>query len=162
LLRRIWPERGPMTPAELVEHLDANTVRPGWTNAWTAPVRARMDMMSTGVRTPVGLRVVAADPARLDALGAAAEASGDSALALGAYQGCLAIGGRRVEAVRAALEGRPPPCVGLLTALRTAVSPVLISRFEHTAGDDAGGSSVCRTLARVDIEARVAGRDPGS
>ena len=43
----------------------------------------------------------------------------------------------RCKAVRAALEGRPPPCVGLLTALRTAVSPVLISRFEHTAGDDA-------------------------
>jgi hypothetical protein len=41
-----------------------------------------------------------------------------------------------LKAVRAALEGRPPPCVGLLTALRTAVSPVLISRFEHTVGDD--------------------------
>ena len=33
------------------------------------PARARMDMMSTGVRTPVGIRIVAADPARLDALG---------------------------------------------------------------------------------------------
>ena len=32
----------------------AATRLPGWTNAWTAPVRARMDMMSTGVRTPVG------------------------------------------------------------------------------------------------------------
>jgi hypothetical protein len=42
-----------------------------------------------------------------------------------------------LKAVRAALEGRPPPCVGLLTALRTAVSPVLISRLEHIAGDDA-------------------------
>lgn len=42
-----------------------------------------------------------------------------------------------LAAVRAALEGRPPPCVGVLTALRTAVSPVLISRFEHTVGDDA-------------------------
>jgi hypothetical protein len=42
-----------------------------------------------------------------------------------------------LKAVRAALEGRPPPCVGLLTALRTAVSPVVISRFEHIAGDDA-------------------------
>lgn len=42
-----------------------------------------------------------------------------------------------LKAVRAALEGRPPPCVGLLTALRTAVSPVLISRLEHTVGDDA-------------------------
>ena len=75
LLRRIWPEREPMTTAELVGHLDAHTVRPGWTNAWTAPVRARMDMMSTGVRTPVGLRVVAADPVKLDALGAALEAA---------------------------------------------------------------------------------------
>jgi Cu(I)/Ag(I) efflux system membrane protein CusA/SilA len=75
LLRRIWPEREPMTPDELVGNLDAHTVRPGWTNAWTAPVRARMDMMSTGVRTPVGVRVVAADPARLDALGAAVEAA---------------------------------------------------------------------------------------
>ena len=75
LLRRIWPERAPMTTDELVEHLDAHMYRPGWTNAWTAPVRARMDMMSTGVRTPVGVRVVAADPARLDALGGAVEAA---------------------------------------------------------------------------------------
>jgi len=75
VLRRIWPEREPMTTDELVEHLDAHTVRPGWTNAWTAPVRARMDMMSTGVRTPVGVRVVAPDPARLAALGGAVEAA---------------------------------------------------------------------------------------
>ncbi len=75
LLRRIWPERAPMTTDELVEHLDARVYRPGWANAWTAPVRARMDMMSTGVRTPVGVRIVAADPARLDALGGAVEAA---------------------------------------------------------------------------------------
>ena len=48
---------------------------PGWTNAWTAPVRARIDMMATGVRTPVGIRVVAGTPARLDALGAAVRAA---------------------------------------------------------------------------------------
>jgi Cu(I)/Ag(I) efflux system membrane protein CusA/SilA len=75
VLRRIWPERAPMTADELVEHLDAHTYRPGWTNAWTAPVRARMDMMSTGVQTPVGVRVVAADAARLDAIGATVEAA---------------------------------------------------------------------------------------
>ncbi|HEY7372204.1 MAG TPA: efflux RND transporter permease subunit, partial [Polyangia bacterium] len=75
LLRRLWPEHKPMTTDELVEHLDTHTIRPGWTNAWTAPVRARMDMMSTGVRTPVGVRVVAADPARLAVLGAAVEAT---------------------------------------------------------------------------------------
>jgi Cu(I)/Ag(I) efflux system membrane protein CusA/SilA len=75
-LRRIlglaWPEETPETTAELVEKLDKATRLPGWTSAWTAPARARMDMMSTdGVRTPVGIRVVAADPARLDAVGTA-------------------------------------------------------------------------------------------
>ena len=39
-----------------------------------------------------------------------------------------------LRAVRAALEGRPPPCVGLFTALRRAVAPVVISRVEHTIG----------------------------
>jgi hypothetical protein len=42
-----------------------------------------------------------------------------------------------LKAVRAALEGRPPPCVGLVTALRSAVAPVVISRVEHTLGDGA-------------------------
>jgi copper/silver efflux system protein len=68
-----WPEQAPATLTELVEELDRATRLPGWTGAWTAPVRARMDMMSTGVRTPVGIRIVAADPARLDALGAAVQ-----------------------------------------------------------------------------------------
>jgi Cu(I)/Ag(I) efflux system membrane protein CusA/SilA len=73
LFRPIWPERSPRTTAELVEELDRATKLPGWTNAWTTPVRARMDMLSTGVRTPVGLRIVAADTARLDALGEAVQ-----------------------------------------------------------------------------------------
>jgi murein DD-endopeptidase MepM/ murein hydrolase activator NlpD len=50
-----------------------------------------------------------------------------------------------LRAVRAALEGRAPPCVGLATALRSAVAPVVISRIEHTIGDAAsiavGGSA---------------------
>ena len=48
------PRATPMTTAELIDSLDKTTRVPGWTNAWTAPVRARMDMMATGVRTPVG------------------------------------------------------------------------------------------------------------
>lgn len=67
----VWPEETPASTAELVESLDRATRLPGWTGAWTAPARARMDMMSTGVRTPVGIRVVAADPARLLELGTA-------------------------------------------------------------------------------------------
>jgi copper/silver efflux system protein len=67
----VWPEKTVSTTVELVERLDRATRLPGWTSAWTAPVRARMDMMSTGIRTPVGIRIVAANSARLDSLGAA-------------------------------------------------------------------------------------------
>jgi copper/silver efflux system protein len=68
-LGMIWPERTTPTTADLVDKLDRATRLPGWVSAWTAPARARMDMMATGVRTPIGIRIVAADPTRLDALG---------------------------------------------------------------------------------------------
>jgi Cu(I)/Ag(I) efflux system membrane protein CusA/SilA len=66
-----WPEQQARTTRELVERLDAATRLPGWVSAWTTPARARLDMLATGVRTPVGLRIVAADGARLAALGGA-------------------------------------------------------------------------------------------
>ena len=70
-LSLVWPERRPLTTAELVERLERATRLPGWVGAWTAPARARLDMMATGFRTPVGLRIVAPTAERLDALGAA-------------------------------------------------------------------------------------------
>jgi Cu(I)/Ag(I) efflux system membrane protein CusA/SilA len=71
LLGLVWPAESPPTTAELIDRLDKATRLPGWVNAWTAPARGRMDMMATGFRTPVGLRIVAATPERLDAIGAA-------------------------------------------------------------------------------------------
>jgi hypothetical protein len=47
-----------------------------------------------------------------------------------------------LRAVRAALEGRPLPCVSLVTALRAAVAPVLVTRMEHTVGDAASPFSL--------------------
>src|SRR4029079_7224280 len=70
VLRVFWPDATPRTNAELIEELDKAASLPGWRSAWTAPARARMDMMATGVRTPVGVRVVSPDPQRLEALGA--------------------------------------------------------------------------------------------
>jgi Cu(I)/Ag(I) efflux system membrane protein CusA/SilA len=75
VLRLVWPEMTPRTTAELVLELDRAVRLPGWTSAWTAPARARMDMMATGVRTPVGIRLVSRDPARLDRLGTAVRAA---------------------------------------------------------------------------------------
>jgi Cu(I)/Ag(I) efflux system membrane protein CusA/SilA len=73
-LALLWPEQAQETTSELTDKLDRATRTPGWASAWTAPARARMDMMSTGgVRTPVGIRIVAANPARLDAVGTAVQ-----------------------------------------------------------------------------------------
>jgi Cu(I)/Ag(I) efflux system membrane protein CusA/SilA len=71
LLRLLWPEETPRTTKELVDKLDQTARLPGWQSAWTAPARARMDMMATGVRTPVGIRIVSGDPKRLDIVGTA-------------------------------------------------------------------------------------------
>jgi Cu(I)/Ag(I) efflux system membrane protein CusA/SilA len=73
-LQRVWPERTPYSTAELVEQLDHAVQRIGWVNAWTAPARGRMDMLSTGVRTPIGVRIIAKDTARLAELCAAVRA----------------------------------------------------------------------------------------
>jgi Cu(I)/Ag(I) efflux system membrane protein CusA/SilA len=70
VLALAWPDATPLSVPELVDALDRDVRRPGWTAAWTAPARARMDMMATGVRTPVGVRVSAANPERLAALSA--------------------------------------------------------------------------------------------
>jgi copper/silver efflux system protein len=62
-----WPR--PRTVEDLVEQMNRELATVGWTNAWTAPVRARTDMLTTGIRTPVGVRIFAGDPARIDDIG---------------------------------------------------------------------------------------------
>jgi Cu(I)/Ag(I) efflux system membrane protein CusA/SilA len=50
-----------MTPAKLEAELDATVRLPGVANAWTMPIKARTDMLSTGIRTPVGVKVFGPD-----------------------------------------------------------------------------------------------------
>ncbi|MBI2963422.1 MAG: efflux RND transporter permease subunit [Deltaproteobacteria bacterium] len=57
-LGRIWPERRRITPEELVEEMDRAMQIPGVANAWTMPIKARTDMLSTGIRTPIGIKVL--------------------------------------------------------------------------------------------------------
>ena len=58
-LRPLWRDR--ITEEELVEEMDASLKLPGISNAWTMPIRGRLDMLSTGIRTPVGIKVSGAD-----------------------------------------------------------------------------------------------------
>ncbi len=55
LLRHFTPDT--ISPEELVAQLDAALKLPGVSNAWTMPIKARIDMLSTGMRTPVGLKI---------------------------------------------------------------------------------------------------------
>jgi Cu(I)/Ag(I) efflux system membrane protein CusA/SilA len=50
-----------MTPEKLVKELDAAIQFPGVTNAWTMPIKTRIDMLSTGIKTPVGIKLLGAD-----------------------------------------------------------------------------------------------------
>ncbi len=54
-----WPEG--MTPEKLVDKMDAAIKIPGVTNAWTMPIKTRIDMLSTGIKTPVGIKVAGPD-----------------------------------------------------------------------------------------------------
>jgi Cu(I)/Ag(I) efflux system membrane protein CusA/SilA len=58
-----------MTPDKLVEELDAAIKIPGLTNAWTMPIKTRIDMLSTGIKTPVGIKIAGPDLNVLQKLG---------------------------------------------------------------------------------------------
>ena len=64
-----------MTMDRLVDELDSALQMPGVTNAWTMPIKARIDMLSTGIRTPVGIKVFGKDLATLEKVALDVEAS---------------------------------------------------------------------------------------
>jgi Cu(I)/Ag(I) efflux system membrane protein CusA/SilA len=59
LFSRITPEH--ITIEELQNEMDAKLRFPGIPNIWTMPIKNRIDMLSTGVRTPIGIKVLGAD-----------------------------------------------------------------------------------------------------
>jgi Cu(I)/Ag(I) efflux system membrane protein CusA/SilA len=64
-----------MTPDQLVEALDRAVKVPGLTNVWVPPIRNRIDMLATGIKSPVGIKVAGPDLATIDALATQIEAA---------------------------------------------------------------------------------------
>jgi Cu(I)/Ag(I) efflux system membrane protein CusA/SilA len=58
---------------ELVNQLNDALRIPGLSNAWTMPIKARIDMLTTGVRTPVGIKISGADLKVIEEIGAQVE-----------------------------------------------------------------------------------------
>ena len=64
-----------LTLDELITEMDAALQFPGVSNAWTMPVKARIDMLATGIRTPVGVKVLGRDLTVIDGLAREIEAA---------------------------------------------------------------------------------------
>ena len=62
------------TPDELTDAMNEVVQIPGLNNAWTMPIRTRIDMLSTGIKTPVGIKIAGVDLATLERIGTEIEA----------------------------------------------------------------------------------------
>ncbi len=64
-----------MTPEKLVDEMNQAIQFPGLTNAWTMPIKTRLDMLATGIKTPVGIKVMGDNLDSLTAIGERIEAA---------------------------------------------------------------------------------------
>jgi Cu(I)/Ag(I) efflux system membrane protein CusA/SilA len=70
ILRRAWPDR--ISTQELIygpRGLNEALQFPGVSNAWTMPIKARIDMLTTGVRTPLGIKILGSDLEKVQEIG---------------------------------------------------------------------------------------------
>jgi copper/silver efflux system protein len=67
VLRRFTPDH--ISQEELIDEMNQALRLPGVSNAWTMPIKARIDMLTTGIRTPVGIKVFGADVAKIEEIG---------------------------------------------------------------------------------------------
>ncbi len=67
-----WPKG--KTIEDIIKELDAMIQFPGLTNAWTMPIKTRIDMLATGIKTPVGIKLMGPDLAQLSQVGEKIEA----------------------------------------------------------------------------------------
>lgn len=69
--REQWPH--PLSQQELIAKFDAAMQFPGVANSWTMPVRGRIDMLATGMRSPLGLKIAGPDLQQIQELGTRVE-----------------------------------------------------------------------------------------
>src|ERR687897_741877 len=67
--------RAGMTWEKLVDEMDKKMRLPGVANAWTMPIKNRIDMQSTGIRTPVGVKIFGTDLSKIEEIGKNLEAT---------------------------------------------------------------------------------------
>lgn len=86
-----------MTPDKLVEELDRVVKIPGLSNIWVPPVRNRIDMLATGIKSPVGIKVAGSDLASIDRLTTQIEAAVKSVPGVSSALAERLTGGRYID-----------------------------------------------------------------
>lgn len=69
VFRPLWPDQRRITTEELFGEMNDALTLPGWTNALTMPIKTRIDMLSTGMRTPVGIKIYGHDMEEIEEAG---------------------------------------------------------------------------------------------
>src|SRR5206468_9886864 len=93
--REEW--RAGMTPDKLVEELDRTVKVPGLSNIWVPPIRNRIDMLATGIKSPVGVKVAGMDLAEVDRIAAAIERGGKQVTGVNSALAERLNGGRYID-----------------------------------------------------------------
>ncbi|WP_454255797.1 efflux RND transporter permease subunit [Pseudomonas sp. Marseille-Q8238] len=93
--REQW--RPGMTQEKLVAELDRTVRIPGLTNLWVPPIRNRLDMLATGIKSPIGVKVAGADLQQIDATARAVERAARSVTGVSSAFAERLSGGRYID-----------------------------------------------------------------
>ena len=139
--REEWREG--MTPDMLVEELDRVVRIPGLANVWVPPIRNRIDMLATGIKSPIGVKVSGGDPAEIDRIAREVELAAKQVPGVSSALAERLTGGRYVDVD-----------IDRLAAARYGLS---IADVQQIVSGAIGGVNVGRTvegLARYPINVR--------
>ncbi|WP_347988142.1 efflux RND transporter permease subunit [Methylomonas sp. AM2-LC] len=93
--RQEW--RKDMTPEKLVEALDKAVQVPGLSNIWIPPIRNRIDMLATGIKSPIGIKVTGSKLADIDRVAQLVEHSAKQVLGVSSALAERLTGGRYID-----------------------------------------------------------------
>ncbi len=126
--REQW--RPGMTTAGIIAELDEVVKLPGVTNAWLMPIRTRIDMLATGIRTPLGIKVAGPDLAVIETIGGEIEEALRHLPGTSSVYSERPTGGRylEIDIDRSAAAGYGLNIADVQEVIRTAVGGVAIGQ----------------------------------
>ncbi len=93
--REQW--RAGMTPEKLVDELDRAVQVPGLTNIWIPPIRNRIDMLATGIKSPIGVKIAGANLEEIDRVSQQVEAVAKRVAGVSSALAERLVGGRYID-----------------------------------------------------------------